>query len=79
MLSTDWQMTDNSSLSHSTYYEPDYSDPADFRIWSETRFNVKITKKFSFALYLRFDYDNLVPPDVDKLFYTVNNSFSLKF
>ncbi|MCT4587267.1 MAG: DUF481 domain-containing protein [Carboxylicivirga sp.] len=79
MLSTDWKMSQNASLSHSTYYEPDYSDPADFRIWSETRFNVKITKKFSFALYLRFDYDNLVPPDVDQLFYTINNSFSLKF
>jgi len=79
MLSTDWKMSPNASLSHSTYYEPDYSDPADFRIWSETRFNVKITKKFSFALYLRFDYDNLVPPEVDPLFYTVNNSFSLKF
>ncbi|MCU4156067.1 DUF481 domain-containing protein [Carboxylicivirga sp. A043] len=79
MLATDWQMSDNASLSHSTYYEPDYSDPADFRIWSETRFNVKITKKFTFALYLRFDYDNLVPPDVDSLFYTINNSFSLKF
>ncbi len=79
MLSTDWQLAPNTKLSHSTYYEPDYSDPADFRIWSETRFNVKITKMFSFALYLRFDYDNLVPPNVDQLFYTVNNSFSLKF
>ncbi|MBR8535928.1 DUF481 domain-containing protein [Carboxylicivirga sediminis] len=79
MLSTDWQMSPNASLSHSTYYEPDYSDPADFRIWSETKFNVKITKMFSFALYLRFDYDNLVPPEVDQLFYTINNSFSLNF
>ncbi len=79
MLSTDWQIAPNASLSHSTYYEPDYSDPADFRIWSETKFNVKITKMFSFALNLRFDYDNLVPPEVDQLFYTINNSFSLKF
>ncbi|TRX64239.1 DUF481 domain-containing protein [Carboxylicivirga sp. M1479] len=79
MLSTDWQISPNASLAHSTYYEPDYSDPADFRIWSETRLGIKITKKFSFALYLRFDYDNLVPPDVDPLFYTINNSFSLKF
>ncbi|WP_430812302.1 MULTISPECIES: DUF481 domain-containing protein [unclassified Carboxylicivirga] len=79
MLSTDWKMAPNASISHSTYYEPDYSDPADFRIWSETRFNVKITKKFAFALYVRLDYDNLVPPEVDPLFYTINNSFSLSF
>lgn len=79
MFSMDWQMAPNAKLGHTTYYEPDYSDPADFRIWSETRLNFKITKKFAFDLFVRFDYDNLVPPDVDPLFYTVNNSFTLKF
>lgn len=79
MVSTDWKMSPNANLAHSTYYEPDYSDPADFRIWSETRFSLKITKKFAFALFVRFDYDNLVPPHVDPLFYNISNSFSLKF
>ncbi len=79
MLSMDWQMAENAKFSHTTYYEPDYSDPADFRIWSESRLNFKITKKFAFDLFVRFDYDNLVPPDVDPLFYTINNSFTLKF
>jgi len=79
MLSMDWQMANNAKLSHTTYYEPDYSDPADFRIWSESRLNFKITKAFSFDLFVRLDYDNLVPPNVDPLFYTINNSFTVKF
>lgn len=79
MLSMDWDISPNAKIGHTTYYEPDYSDPADFRIWSETRLNFKITKKFAFDLFVRFDYDNLVPPEVDPLFYTVNNSFTLKF
>jgi len=79
MFSIDWQMSENAKFSQTTYYEPDYSDPADFRIWSETRLNFKISKPFSFSLFVRFDYDNLVPPDVEPLFYTINNSFTLRF
>lgn len=79
MLSMDWQIANNTKFSHTTYYEPDYSDPADFRIWSESRLNFKITKTFSFDLFVRLDYDNLVPPNVDPLFYTINNSFTVKF
>ncbi|MCU4163037.1 DUF481 domain-containing protein [Carboxylicivirga caseinilyticus] len=79
MFSMDWQMSDNAKFSQTTYYEPDYSDPADFRIWSETSLSFSITKAFSFSLFVRMDYDNLVPPDVEPLFYTVNNSFTVKF
>jgi len=79
MFSMDWQFAPTASFGHTTYYEPDYSDPSDFRVWSESRLNFKLSKKFSFALYVRLDYDNLTPEEVDPLFYTINNSFSLKF
>ncbi len=79
MGSFDWQMGENARLSHSTYYEPDYSDPADFRLWSETRFNMKISQRFNFGLFVKLEYDNLAPPEVDKLFYTVSNSFQWRF
>lgn len=79
MGSFDWQMGEAANLSHSTYYEPDYSDPADFRIWSETRFNVRISQKFNFGLFVKLEYDNTAPPEVDKLFYTVSNSFQWRF
>ncbi len=68
MLLMDWQMAKSTKLSHTTYYEPDYSDPADFRIWSESRLNFNITRAFSFSFFVRLDYDNLVPPEVDPLF-----------
>ena len=79
MGSFDWQMGEAAKLSHSTYYEPDYSDPADFRVWSETRFDVRISQKFNFGLFVKLEYDNMAPAEVDKLFYTVSNSFQWRF
>lgn len=79
MGSFDWQVSDAANFNHTTYYEPDYSDPADFRIWSESRLNLKITQRFNFSLFVKLEYDNMAPPEVDKLFYTVNNSFQWRF
>ena len=79
MASFDWQMTPTTKLEHTTYYEPDYSDPADFRIWSETRFSLKISKKFTFGLFAKLEYENIAPPEIDHLFYTINNSFQWVF
>ncbi|PWD97962.1 DUF481 domain-containing protein [Marinilabilia rubra] len=79
MGSMDWEISPSASFNHTTYYEPDYSDPADFRIWSETRLNLKISKKFNFGLFVKLEYDNLAPPEVDNLFYTVSNSFQWQF
>ncbi len=79
MGSFSWKMSPTAQLEHTTYYEPDYSDPADFRIWSETSFNLKISKKFNFGLFVKLEYDNMAAPEVDNLFYTVNNSFQWAF
>ncbi|WP_016778520.1 DUF481 domain-containing protein [Anaerophaga thermohalophila] len=79
MGSFSWQISPSAGFNHTTYYEPDYSDPADFRIWSESRLNLKISKSFNFGLFVKLEYDNMAPPDVDKLFYTVSNSFQWRF
>ncbi len=79
MLAFDWKISPSATFGHTTYYEPDYSNPSDYRVWSETKLEFKISKKFTFGVFARFDYDNQVPPGVDPLFYTVNNSFKLKF
>lgn len=79
MLSLDWQMSQSATFTHTTYYEPDYSDPTDFRIWSESRLIFKVSKAFNFNLFVRLDYDNLVPPEVDNLYYTINNAFTINF
>ncbi len=79
MGSFDWRINDAANLNHTTYYEPDYSDPADFRVWSETRLNLKISQRLKFGLFVKLEYDNTAHPDVDKLFYTVSNSFQWRF
>ncbi|MFB6342708.1 DUF481 domain-containing protein [Saccharicrinis sp. FJH62] len=79
LLSFSWQMTENTRLQHSTYYEPDYSDPEDYRIWSESRLKIDIRKNFSFNLFFKIDYDSITPSGVDNLYYTVNNSFNYSF
>ena len=79
LLSMDWKMTENTTLQHSTYYEPDYSDPQDYRIWSESRLKINIRKNFSFNLFFKIDYDSVTPNGVDNLYYTVNNSFNYSF
>jgi putative salt-induced outer membrane protein YdiY len=79
LLNLSWQMTENTRLQHSTYYEPDYSDPEDYRIWSETRFKIDIRKNFSFNLFFKIDYDSITPSGVDNLYYTINNSFNYSF
>ena len=79
MGSIDWQISDAASFNHTTYYEPDYSDPSDYRIWSESRLNLRITERLNFGLFVKLEYDNLAPDDVDKLFYTVSNSFQWRF
>lgn len=79
LLSFSWQLSENAHLRHSTYYEPDYSDPQDYRIWSESRLKINIRKNFSFNLFFKIDYDSVTPRGVDNLYYTVNNSFNYSF
>ncbi len=79
MLSFTWQITRQVKFEHSSYYEPDYSAPSDYRIMSETKFEFDISNTFAFSLYGKFDYDNQVPPGVDPLFYTINNALKIKF
>lgn len=79
LLSFSWKISENTILRHSTYYEPDYSDPQDYRIWSESRLKIMIRKNFSFNLFFKIDYDSVTPSGVDNLYYTVNNSFNYSF
>lgn len=79
MLTTSIQISDNASFKHSTYYEPDYSDPNDYRIWSESNFKMKINTRFSFSLNFKVDYDSVTPSGVDNTYYALKNSFSYSF
>lgn len=79
MLTTSIKISDNASFKHSTYYEPDYSDPNDYRVWSESNFKMKINSRFSFNFNFRIDYDSVTPSGVDNTYYALRNSFAYSF
>ena len=79
MLTMSIKISDDASFKHLTYYEPDYSDPNDYRIWSESNFKMKINTRFSFSLNFRVDYDSVTPSGVDNMYYALRNSFAYSF
>lgn len=79
MLSLYVKLSENANFKHSTYYEPDYSDPTDYRIWSESNISMKISSRFSFNFNFRIDYDSLTPSGVDNTYYALKNSFAYRF
>lgn len=79
MLSYNWKMNEDTQLSQNTYYEPDYSNPEDFRIWNETRLKINLRKNFGFNLYFKIDYESMTPKGVGNFYYTVNNSLNYTF
>lgn len=79
MLSLFVKLSENAVFKHSTYYEPDYSAPTDYRLWSESNISMKISSKFSFNFNFRIDYDSLTPSGVDNTYYALKNSFAYRF
>lgn len=79
MLSFYTKLSENSSIKHNTYYEPDYANPDDYRIESQTTFQIKFNKKFSYRLHFRANYISIVPSTVDNFDYSLQNSLSFSF
>lgn len=79
MLSFSTNLSKTMSIKHNTYYEPDYSNPSDYRIESQTTFQAKFNKKFSYKLHVRLNYESMVPTGVDNFDYALLNSLSYSF
>lgn len=79
MLSFTTKMSETTSIKHNTYYEPDYSNPSDYRIESQTTFQAKFNKRFSYRLHLRLNYVSMAPSAVDNFDYALLNSLSFAF
>lgn len=79
MLSFSTNLSPNVFLKNNTYYEPDYANPSDYRIESQTTFVSKINKKFSYRLYLTLNYTSIVPEDVQRFDYSIQNSLTFSF
>lgn len=79
MLSFYTKLSETTSIKHNTYYEPDYANPSDYRIESQTTFQAKFNKKFSYRMHVRVNYVSMVPTGVDNFDYAIQNSLSFSF
>lgn len=66
------------TLEHITYYQPNLSDFADYRISSETTFSVAISEKVTFNTYFQLIYDTRPPdPAVPPTMYSLSTGLGL--
>lgn len=79
MLSFFTKLSENASIKHNTYYEPDYANPSDYRIESQTTFKCRFNKKFSYKMYLSLNYTSMPPSDVNEFDYSIQNALSFSF
>lgn len=79
MLTFSTNLSESMSIKHNTYYEPDYANPSDYRIESQTTFQAKFNKKFSYKLYLQVNYVSVVPEGINNFDYRIQNALSYSF
>jgi len=77
--SVNWKITDNLFLNNITYYQPAFNYLLNYRVSSETNFQLKITKSLSFKIGLQTTYDSNPPENIQKLFYFWENALSYEF
>jgi putative salt-induced outer membrane protein YdiY len=78
-ISFNWNILKNLSFSSITYYQPAFVDFQDFRLSSESSFQLKITGSFSFRIGIQANYDSNPPENIQKLFYNWENELTFNF
>ena len=78
-LSFDFQFNKSTGINSITYYQPDFLDPADFRVSSETSVRVSINQKLSLRLVYNLIYDSRPVPSVPSTIYGLSNTISYRF
>jgi hypothetical protein len=78
-LSFDFQFSKHAGVNCITYYQPDFLDPADFRLTLETSLRFKVTQKLSFQLVYNLFYDSSPPMGIPTTSYFLRNSFRYSF
>ncbi len=79
MLTFSTNLSESMSIKHNTYYEPDYANPSDYRIESQTTFQAKFNKKFSYKIYVQVNYVSVVPTGIENFDYRIQNALSYSF
>jgi putative salt-induced outer membrane protein YdiY len=78
-ISFSWNILKNLSFSSITYYQPAFVDFQNFRLSSESSFQLKITDSFSFRVGIQANYDSKPPDNIQKLFYNWENELTFNF
>lgn len=82
-LSARWELTDNFTIAHITYYQPLFAEPSDFRVSTSTSLEFGITKALTFKSAFNLMYDSnpveTAEQDIVNLTYSISNGLSVSF
>ena len=72
-LSINTNVGKNAKLLSTTYYQPLFNDFTDYRLSSETSFNIKLFKQLTYKISYTFGFDSRAPEGAPQLVYTLSN------
>lgn len=78
-LSTTIKAGDVLKIQSTTYYQPLIRDVYDYRIASNLRFTIGLSKHLFFITAIEYLYDSAPPLDIPKDVYSMKNGIELKF
>ncbi len=74
-----YQVSDNTTLLSTTYYQPALKDAADYRLLEQAAMRVKVSEMLSLIVALDYRRDNRPPIGVEKEDINLSTSLSLEF
>ncbi|MBT3232538.1 MAG: DUF481 domain-containing protein [Calditrichaeota bacterium] len=72
-------LKENINLLTTGYFQPDMSDPADFRFIMESSLNVEMSEHFTFSTALKYRYDSQPSAGLEDYDLNVTNGIKLTF
>ena len=72
-------LKENINLLTTGYFQPDMSDPADFRFILESSLNVEMSEHFTFSTALKYRYDSQPSAGLEDYDLNVTNGIKLTF
>ncbi len=78
-VSMSWDILDNLSFKHISYYQPSFKNLNNYRFASESSFNIKITSMLFFKTAINLTLDSHPSEGVNRTFYVLENALQFKF
>ncbi len=78
-ISFTYTLNETVNFSHTTYYQPDFAILKEYRLSSETGFELEFDERFALLITFNMAYDTDPPIEIPKLFYTLRNGIKYSF